>query len=98
MAAEDYPITVTQEELETLVKRQDFAALMQREDYEGRLALSRVDARVRAVESATQALIHNSKSLPISERNITADQVTAYADTIVEYVTIELPEEDPEEV
>jgi hypothetical protein len=44
------------------------------------------DQRAEAIRIATSTLIENKRSLPVSERGITAEEITAYADTIVNYI------------
>ena len=89
MAEEEQTITITEANLLFFEKSKLFDTVMRREEYAAKLESTRIDARTRAIESATQALIHNSRSLPVSQREITPEQITAYANTIVEYVTVE---------
>lgn len=86
---QEQTIEPTEADLLFLEKSKLFDTVLRREEHAARIESTRIEARTRAIESATQALIHNSKSLPVSQREITPEQITAYAKTIVEYVTIE---------
>lgn len=89
MAEQEQTLTISEADLLILEKTKLLDVALRREEYAANLETTRIDARARAIESATQALIHNSKSLPVSQREITPEQITAYANTIVEYVTVE---------
>ena len=50
------------------------------------LALHAKQAKVTAVQIAQQTLIANSNNQPVSERQISATDITAFADTLVNYI------------
>ena len=50
------------------------------------VALQAKQAKLEAVRLAKETLIENARSKPVGERDITAADVTAFADTLVAYV------------
>jgi hypothetical protein len=46
-------------------------------------------ARLDSLKLAKEILVENARSKPVSERDITAEDVTAFAATLVTYVTNE---------
>lgn len=46
----------------------------------------RAAARMEAVKLAKETLIENARSKPVGERDITAADITAFADTLVNYM------------
>jgi hypothetical protein len=48
---------------------------------------SAVDRRMEAVRLARDILMENDRNKPTGERGITASDVTAFADTLLTYVT-----------
>jgi hypothetical protein len=46
----------------------------------------RAAARMEAVKLAKETLIENARSKPVNERDITAADITAFADTLVNYM------------
>ena len=51
------------------------------------LALQTKQAKLEAVRLAKETLLENARSKPVGERDVTAADVTAFADTLVAYVT-----------
>ena len=43
-------------------------------------------ARLEAVRLAQQTLVENSRNKPVSERDITAADITAFADSLIGYI------------
>lgn len=54
---------------------------------EQQMALVVQQARIEAVRMAKETLIENRRNKPVGERDVTAADITAFADTIVNYVT-----------
>lgn len=54
---------------------------------EQQMALVVQQARIEAVRMAKETLIENRRNKPVGERDVTAADITAFADTIVSYVT-----------
>ena len=52
-------------------------------------AVGREVARLEALRLAKETLVENARSKPVSERDITAEDITAFAATQVTYVTTE---------
>ena len=45
--------------------------------------------RLEALRLAKETLVENSRSKPVSERDVTSEDITAFAATLVTYVTVE---------
>jgi len=50
------------------------------------LALEAKRAKLEAVRLAKEVLIENARSKPVDSRDVTAQQITAFADTLTNYV------------
>ena len=50
------------------------------------LELASYNARLEAVRIAKDTLFENRRSLPVGEREITADDITTFADTLTDYI------------
>jgi len=50
------------------------------------LELELIKAKTEAVRTAQAALVENRRNLPYNERGVTAEEITAYADTLLEYI------------
>jgi hypothetical protein len=46
------------------------------------------NARLEAVRLAKEVLVENARSKPVGERDVTPEEVTAFAQTLVTYVTV----------
>jgi len=50
------------------------------------LAIVAKQAKLEAVRLAKEVLIENARSKPVDSRDVTAQQITAFADTLTNYV------------
>ena len=50
------------------------------------IAEAKAAARLEAVRLATSTLITNRSTKPVSEREITPEDITAFAETLVQYI------------
>jgi len=50
------------------------------------MALQAKQAKLESLRIAQQTLVENSRNKPVDERDITAADITAYANTLVAYV------------
>jgi hypothetical protein len=55
--------------------------------HENLMAERRLQARVEAVRFAKETLVENNRTKPVNERDVTAEDITALADTLVNYMT-----------
>lgn len=53
---------------------------------DSQVTLARQQARLEAVRLARETLTENRRSLPVGEREITATDITGFADTLVNYI------------
>ena len=51
--------------------------------------LELIRAKTEAVRTAQAALVENRRNLPYNERGVTAEEITAYADTLLTYISQE---------
>ena len=81
---------VNQELLELQTAIEAAKVEVYREDTAARLAASvaerRAHARLEAVRLATNTLTTNRSTRPVSEREITPEEINAFAETIVQYI------------
>ena len=52
----------------------------------GQIATQTKLSKMSAIQSAQQTLVANSNNLPVSERQISAEDITAFADTLITFV------------
>ena len=71
---------------EELQQQLELANTIEATRHSNALLEARQMARLEAVRIAQVTLVENARSKPVSERDITAADVTAFADTIVNYV------------
>jgi hypothetical protein len=60
------------------------AAEADRREYE--VAAEQRRIRLEMVRTARETLIENKRNLPVSERQITEDEVIAYAETLINFI------------
>lgn len=53
---------------------------------EGQMAVERKRARMEAVRLAKETLIENARSKPVDSRDVTAADITAFAQALIAYV------------
>ena len=64
----------------------DIANAVEAARHANQMAMQAKQAKLEAVRLAKETLIENARSKPVSERDISAADVTAFADTLVAYV------------
>ena len=64
----------------------DYNDAMEAGRHANQMALQAKQTKLEAVRLAKETLIENARSKPVSERDISATDVTAFADTLVAYV------------
>jgi len=64
----------------------DFQNALESARCQPQMAMNAKQAKIEAIKLAKETLIENSRSKPVSEREITAADITTFADTLIAYV------------
>jgi hypothetical protein len=70
----------------TLREDQQFQIDMENARHANQMAAEQKRTRLEAVRLAKETLIENARNKPIDDRDLTADEITAFANVLITYV------------